>query len=133
MKHPKDTLNAVELSKAEWIALLAALQILLSKVVKGGAVAIPDEGICLNWCKAVGNSGWGWRTTDQTFRIIQIVAINWKHSITPGEPSAYPVPRIPIDGYVSCRHFWTGANRDLRINLMRYTIKRMRDKIRRMK
>lgn len=133
MKHPKDTLNGITLEKREWIALLACLQKLLKDVLAGVPLRLSYDGICRNWWREMKRAGWKDNVAHRAFAIVLITGQRWKHSVSPGVENAFPVPRVPIDGHVSDRHLWLGPNRDLRIDLMRYTIKRLRDKIRRMK
>lgn len=70
-------------------------------------------GICYNW----RNAGFNWG-----MEFVEYISAAWKHTESPGKPFIFPV------AHTSYR--WEDRGLELRVDLMRYIIKRLNDMIR---
>lgn len=109
-------------------AILTLLNQLLRKVVSGEMPSAPREGICFNMYELTGRH----KQSDplEQVSVVQLVSVcsaGWPLSVYPGRRAAFPVPEDIHFG------LWEGPNRELRVSLMRYVIKRLRDALRRAK
>lgn len=100
-------------------ALHSGLKKLLETVLADKKVPSLGCGICLNWDKLVPDDPNG----ITTYTMVQILAPDW-----PGYNADYADPCYPIPyPRMSRTPLWAGEQRDLRISLMRYMLKRLRD------
>lgn len=127
MKNPKTPILN-EMTRKQINSHLQALKDLLNRA-KNGTLNfdnLPKElGICFHWKKEMEKQ----RNSDHTiytytYAIVRELAVDWPETTSPGVQSAFPVPK--------CLSIWKGAGLRLRISLMRYIIKRLRDRLRRM-
>lgn len=104
------------LTKAAFTILLDALAELRRRVLNGHVQLSehPNLGICFHWQELLPDPDW-----DEAYTVLTHLAKGWKHAVYPG--STNPVP------WVSGSHKWEGPNLAMRLNLMTYMRKRLRD------
>lgn len=114
-------------TREQLVICLAALVELQGKVEQEEPLGDPDYGICFNWRHEIArhpaNRG---MDIDKhiAYRLTEWLAASWPKSQYPGKVTPYPMPR----------HYnlnrWEGLNKTLRLELIRYMRKRLRDLIR---
>lgn len=127
---PKDNLKR-NWKKHELQMALIALQALLTFIVHKrelpeGYRFADKEGACYNWASWLNTRYPEFHySVHLTHSLMERFGASWLHSCHPGEDRSYFVPRNEAYG------LWEGPNRQMRIHLMRYAIKRLRDLVRR--
>jgi hypothetical protein len=127
---PNDNLRRIWKKNELQMALLS-LQALLTFIVHKrelpeGHRFDDKEGVCFNWASWLNIRHPESRySVYLTHSLMERFGACWLHSRHPGEERPYFVPRN--EGY----ELWEGPNRQLRIHLMRYAIKRMHNMVRR--
>lgn len=110
-------LNALTVDQVN--ALHSGLKKLLETVLADKQVPSPDCGICLNWGELVPDDPNG----ITTYTVVQLLAPDWPGYDEDYADPCYPIPH-PIGTFTG---LWAGEQRDHRISLMRYMLKRLRD------
>lgn len=125
---PKHTLKDIPWTKQQLQMALESLRSLLDMVLSNSTEGLnPGCGICYNWMvriQAQYPNAFG--AASLAHNLTSLLAASWPKSQWPGMDVSWPVPADPM------YRMWEGPNKALRISLMRYMIKRLRDKIRRM-
>lgn len=107
------------LTKEDYRLLLESLGKLQDLVKNNKKLPDGGLGICYNWSKLFGDN--------RPYKIVMYIAKDWKYSQYKGYTDPFPIPENRDFGA------WKGPNRYLRINLMSYIRKRLRDRYRRAK
>lgn len=98
---------------------------LLAVVEDGQTPPSKHCGICFNTSKLLVMSGQSSFLGIPIIGLVAYFSINWPHTADLEEGCMYPVPNDPRYG------LWEGPNYTMRVSLLRYCIKRIRDIIRR--
>lgn len=105
--------------RADIDKLIATLKRVLDNAIGGVVTDWMDQGICAGWaCEYAGVEQPGWEIP---FRLLSYFATDWEHTRSPGKLVNYPIKHT--EGFGK----WEGPNLTMRVSLIRYVLKRLRD------
>lgn len=102
----KDGNRSVTIFHTELVKSLVALKTLLWRAEENQPIPYEDLGICANW------------DNEFSYFLVLHYGSQWPKSAHPGERHSYPI-RLNELGQ------WEGANRELRIDLMRFIVSKL--------